>query len=177
MAVYRPLNFYKGEVEDSMEFGRQSQVVGLIRTIFLKRFESSSKAFEQSCENMVFKLLAFLEVNSINTKEKNRLQTWINDNDGILKKAEQNQIELFGGEESSDEEDLIPAELLDDFEEYSREEYQVEKIIDHTYSDLDQLVVFLSELKNMTPKNDDKLNTLFNLLMTDPHLKNSKVII
>ena len=63
-----------------------------------------------------------------------------------LKKAEQNQIELFGGEESSDEEDLIPAELLDDFEEYSREEYEVEKIIDDTYSDLDQLVVFLSEL-------------------------------
>ena len=177
LAIYRPLNFFKGEVEDAMEFGRQSQVVGLIRTIFLKRFESSSKAFEQSCENMLFKLLAFLEVNSINPKEKLHLKSWMEDNSGILKQAENNQIELFGGEESSDEEDLIPAELLEGFEELSRDEYKVEKIIGETYSDLDQLVVFLSELKTMTPKNDNKLETLYNLLMTDPDLMNSKVII
>ena len=177
LAIYRPLNFYIGEVEDAMEMGRQSQVVGLIRTIFLKRFESSSKAFEQSCENMLFKLLAFLEVNSNGLTEKNRLEKWINNNNGILKKAEQNQIELFGGEESSDEEDLIPAELLDNFEKYSRDDYEVDKIIDDTYSDLDQLVVFLAELRTITPKSDDKLNTLFNLLMTDPLLQNNKVII
>ena len=177
LAIYRPLNFFKGEVQDAMELGRQSQVVGLIRTIFLKRFESSSKAFEQSCENMLHKLLAFLELNAITPEEKSQLKTWMDDNIDILKEAEKNQIELFGGEESSDEEDLIPAELLDNFEELSRDEYEVEKIIKATYSDLDQLIVFLSELKTTSPKNDNKLQTLYNLLMTDKDLINNKVII
>ena len=101
----------------------------MIRTIFLKRFESSSKAFEQSCENMIYKLLAFLKLNVANSEEKKKLKTWIDDNIDILKEAEKNQIELFGGDELSEEEDLIPAELLDNFEELSRDEYEVEKII------------------------------------------------
>ena len=38
---------------------RQSQVVALIRTQFLKRFESSARAFEMSCQTLLLKLLTF----------------------------------------------------------------------------------------------------------------------
>ena len=50
LAIYYPLAFYKGPDTsiDPLEKGRQGQVVGLIRTQFLKRFESSAHAFETS---------------------------------------------------------------------------------------------------------------------------------
>jgi len=47
LSIYYPLHYYKGpdpEV-DAIEENRQKQVVGLIRTNFLKRFESSVYAF------------------------------------------------------------------------------------------------------------------------------------
>jgi hypothetical protein len=67
--------YYKGEDKsiDPFEEGRQKQVVGLIRTQFLKRFESSVCAFELSCDRLMRKLLAFLEVHSETDSEKRRL--------------------------------------------------------------------------------------------------------
>jgi len=66
LPMYYPLHWYIGpnKTIDSFEQGRQQQVVGLIRTQFLKRFESSVAAFEQSCDRLLQKLLAFLEVHS-----------------------------------------------------------------------------------------------------------------
>ena len=66
LPMYYPLAWYKGEDKsiDPFEEGRQKQVVGLIRTQFLKRFESSVAAFELSCDRLLKKLLAFLEVHS-----------------------------------------------------------------------------------------------------------------
>jgi hypothetical protein len=50
LPMYYPLAWYKGDDEsiDPFEKNRQRQVVGLIRTQFLKRFESSVAAFELS---------------------------------------------------------------------------------------------------------------------------------
>ena len=59
LAVYYPLAYYKGEddsVERAIAENRQKQVVSLIRTLFLKRFESSAIAFEQSCSSLLLKL-------------------------------------------------------------------------------------------------------------------------
>ena len=66
LAMYYPLAWYKGadDTIDPFEENCQRQVVGLIRTQFLKRFESSVAAFELSCERLLKKLLAFLEVHS-----------------------------------------------------------------------------------------------------------------
>ena len=54
---------------DPFEENRQRQVVGLIRTNFLKRFESSVAAFELSCDRLLKKLLAFLDVHSVSDAE------------------------------------------------------------------------------------------------------------
>ena len=64
LAIYNPLAYYKGDDKsiDPFDENRQKQVVGLIRTGFLKRFESSVAAFELSCDRLMRKLLAFLVV-------------------------------------------------------------------------------------------------------------------
>src|SRR5262249_53576324 len=78
LPMYYPLAWPKGENSsiDAFEENRQRQVVGLIRTQFLKRFESSVCAFELSCDRLMKKLLAFLEVHSETDAEKKRLERW-----------------------------------------------------------------------------------------------------
>ncbi len=53
LTIYNPLSKWKGPADApelaSFKEGRDAQVVSLIRTQFLKRFESSAHAFEQSC--------------------------------------------------------------------------------------------------------------------------------
>src|SRR5207249_596932 len=56
--------------------GRQKQIVGLVRTQFLKRFESSGHAFERSCDRLLRKLLAFVMKNAQTPEEKRRLERW-----------------------------------------------------------------------------------------------------
>ena len=72
LPMYYPLYWYRGTDKgiDPFEENRQRQVVGLIRTNFLKRFESSVAAFELSCDRLLKKLLAFLEVHSERDAEK-----------------------------------------------------------------------------------------------------------
>ena len=49
---------------DDFERGRQMQVVGLIRTLLLKRFESSAVSFQASCEDLLLKLLYFVQIHA-----------------------------------------------------------------------------------------------------------------
>src|SRR5205814_2383079 len=76
LAIYYPLAYYKGsDAEiDKFQEGRQKQVVALIRTLFLKRFESSSYAFRSSCEMLLLKLLAWATRHSFSTSEIKRLE-------------------------------------------------------------------------------------------------------
>ncbi len=66
LPIYYPLAYYRGPTPtiDPIEENRQAQVVGLIRTNFLKRFESSVYAFERSCDRLLRKLLAFVAKNN-----------------------------------------------------------------------------------------------------------------
>src|SRR5207247_646095 len=91
LAVYYPLAYYRGDDDtiDPLEQGRQAQVVGLIRTMFLKRFESSVWAFEQSCDRLLDKLLAFVQMHSETDAEVRRLERWKLQNAGILGYARQ----------------------------------------------------------------------------------------
>ena len=79
LPMYYPLHWYRGAGQgyrNRSRRNRQRQVVGLIRTNFLKRFESSVAAFELSCDRLRQKLLAFLEVHSESDAEKKRLERW-----------------------------------------------------------------------------------------------------
>ena len=179
LAMYYPLAWYKGPDKeiDPFEQNRQKQVVGLIRTNFLKRFESSVVSFELSCDRLLQKLLAFLEVHSETAAEKKRLEAWKLDNAEVLGYARKRQLELWAEDaDEAEDDDIVPQEMLDDVEHLSREEYDVSAMMGETFHDLDQIVHFLGEARRFEPKHDDKLQKLIRLLKTK-ELADQKVLI
>ena len=167
LPMYYPLHWYRGPNKeiDPFEENRQKQVVGLIRTNFLKRFESSVAAFEISCDRLLKKLLAFLEVHSERDAEEKRLERWKAQNADVLGYTVERQLELWGEEgEDAEDEDVVAQEMLDAVERLDRAEYDVEEMMAETFLDLDQIVQFLDEARKFEPKHDDKLRKLIRLL-------------
>ena len=170
LAIYYPLAHYIGPDEEINPFeeNRQKQVVGLIRTLFLKRFESSMHAFERSLDRLMRKLLAFVEVHSETDAERQRYDRWRQDNSDMVAYQPVEQLALFDVEDETDEtnldEDIVPQELLDNVEDLSRDEYDVAAILDETLQDLDRIARFLRVARRFTPSQDDKLKKLIRLL-------------
>ncbi|MFQ5474124.1 MAG: C-terminal helicase domain-containing protein, partial [Dehalococcoidia bacterium] len=142
----------------------------------LKRFESSVAAFELSCDRLLRKLLAFIEVHSETESEKKRLERWKAQHAEILGYELQRQFDLWGEGIEDEDEDIVPQEMLDAVDHLDREEYQVEEMITETFLDLDQIVLFLEEARKFEPKHDDKLKKLIRLLKTK-ELDGQKVLI
>ncbi len=178
LAIYFPLAYYIGPDEeiDPLAEGRQKQVVSLIRTQFLKRFESSIKSFEFSCASLFFKLLAFQEINSQTKSEKARLDKWKTKYSELLdyiriafRTIDEEDIEM--------DDDLIPDEILMRVQELPRDEYNVPDMLADNYFDLDQLVDFIKELAKFKPSHDDKLAALKRILKQNKFLSQHKVLI
>ncbi len=179
LPMYYPLAYAKVPVEDGFEENRQKQVVGLIRVLFLKRFESSARAFEASCQQLLLKVMAFVSVNSESKHEKSSLERWKIRHEELLGHVDTRQKELFGDFAPEDEpdEDIVPDEMLEAAEVLDRDTYDVPQMLSESLQDLDQLAEFLDELRKFKPQHDDKLRALIQLLKTDPVLKKHKVLI
>lgn len=177
LSVYDPVEFYLGDPEDIDPFRRTRlrNVVTLIRTQFLKRFESSVYSFETSCDRLLKKLLAFQKKHCETPHEIKLLERWIAQNEDLLNYNQAKQRDLWDEDEDDDPE-LIPAELLERWEKLERDEYDVAKIIDNTFLDLNALVKFLEETKRFRPEDDDKLKKLFRML-NSKEFAQKKVII
>lgn len=178
LAMYNPLAYSRKEMETADEKwveNRQKQVVGLIRVQLLKRFESSARAFQATCEDMLWRLLAFAEVNSESVAELKRIEEWKAEHQVLLGAIRERKRDLAA--EEADEEDVIPLEWLERAEELPRGEYKLAEILKDTFDDLDQLVIFLNELQDFMPEHDDKLQKLILMLQTDPLLSRHKVLI
>ena len=174
LAVYYPLHYYKGPDEsiDPMQEGRQKQVVGLIRTMLLKRFESSRRAFEFSCEDLMIRLIAF-----VRKHDEKLCSRWEKQHKDVIDHIRDHlQIRDKISEEEA-EEDYLPEEVLQDTDELSKEEYDVDKIVQETILDLDQLAVFIKDLIDVKDKKDDKIEQLVKTLQENELLKKHKVII
>lgn len=179
LPIYYPLAYYKGDDRsiDPWVENRQKQVVGLIRTGFLKRFESSVAAFELSCDRLMRKLLAFVEVHSETASEKNRLNRWEHQNAEVLDYVAHRQMELWKDDaDEEQDEDIIPQEFLESVTKLNRNEYEVVEMLQETFLDLDQIVSFLEEAKKFEPRHDDKLKKLIRLLKSK-ELETQKVLI
>ena len=178
LPMYYPLYWYKGPdtTIDRLAQGRQEQVVSLIRTQFLKRFESSVAAFMLSCDRLFAKVLAFVQVHSETDAEKGRLLRWKAQHEEILGYAHQLRLELWGDDEEADDEDVVPEEMLAQVPRLDRNEYDVPEMVSEAYLDLDQLVQFLGEARRFEPKHDDKLRKLLRLLKSK-ELAGQKVLI
>lgn len=180
LAVYYPYAYYTGKEEhiDALVEGRQRQVVALIRTQFLKRFESSVHAFRASCWNLLIKLLAWVEVHAESPHEKRLLERWKNQHASLINYAQKHQRELFGGTDDEEpDEDVIPEEMLEMVEKLPRDQFSIDEIISETILDLDQIAAFLKELDKFKPSQDKKLQALISLLKKDTVLKQHKVLI
>jgi superfamily II DNA or RNA helicase len=180
LAIYYPLAFYKGPDTSIDPFSQnaQKQVVSLIRTQFLKRFESSVTAFERSCERLLTKLLAWVTVHAETDSEDRQLEQWKGRHADMIGYVQSHQMELFGGEDNDEaDDDLVPEEMLEDVERLSRSEYDVPAIFGETMQDLDQIAAFIDQLRKFKPTNDDKLKSLVKLLKTDKVLSSQKVMI
>ena len=183
LSIYYPLAYWKGPTDapelKSFNKGRQAQVVSLIRTQFLKRFESSAHAFEQSCWRLLKKLLAWVEVHAESQHQKNRIERWKLKNTKLIGYATAHQQELWpSGTDADDEDrDFLSQEDLDGIEKLDPSLYKVEEILDVTFEDLNQIVDFLNLGAKVDPAKDDKLKALVKMLKSDKDLKDRKVII
>lgn len=180
LPMYYPLAYSKVPVADGFEDNRQKQVVGLIRILFLKRFESSASAFESSCQQLLRKVMAFVQVNSTTKHEQSALERWRIHQEELLGDVQKRQHQLFdnGGEDDAEqEEDVIPEEMLAAVDLLDRDQFDVPQMLSESLQDLNQLAEFLNELRQFKPSHDDKLRALIQLLKTDPVLKKHKVMI
>ena len=184
LGIYYPLAYFKWPEESdeirkkkAFEENRQKQVVSLIRTMFLKRFESSAHAFERSCNRLLLKLLAWITRHSETEAENRRLEIWKRQHDKLIGYVHSRQLEFWGGDEEDADEDIITEEMLEDVEYLPRDEYNVEDILADSYMDLNQIAEFLNELQKFKPRHDDKLKALIKLLKSDEILCKHKVLI
>ncbi len=168
LAMYYPLAYYTGPEEvDSFAENRQRQVVSLIRTMFLKRFESSVYAFEKSLERLMRKQLAFVTANSEPGTQSERLDAWMRLHADTIDYRPELQLGLALAEDEEDEdqeEDVIPPELLEAAAVLPQDQYDVSTILDSTFEDLDEIVRFLETMERIKPEQDDKLRKLARLL-------------
>ena len=178
LAIYYPLAYYKGPDSSikPLEQGRQREVVSLIRIQFLKRFESSARSFEMSCQTLLLKLLAWAKKHSQADAEKRRIERWMNQHSELIDYVRERQGE-FNDEEEEPEEDAISEEMLESVEELDRNDYKIEEMLTETFLDLEQVAEFLKELQKFKASQDDKLTALIELLKTDTVLAQHKVLI
>ena len=179
LAIYYPLAYYIGSDEAKIaafDKGRQESVVRLIRTGFLKRFESSAESFRMSCWRLLKKLLAWSEVHSTTTRHHSLIERWKNQNQKLLGGLVAVEKKLNGLEEEDDE-DLLSMADMAAVEKLDPAEYDIDAILDETRLDLDQIVKFLSVLEGFKPSQDKKLTALKKLLKGDAVLSKHKVII
>lgn len=182
LGVYYPLAYFKGErgtgEEAVLEEGRQRQVVTLIRTQFLKRFESSSAAFQMSCWRLFQKLLAWVEVHAEDAHGKRRLERFKTKHAALIGYVQAHQHVLFPDESEEDEvEPILTEEMLAAVEKLDPAQYKVDELMDDCFDDLEQLAEFIALVQEVTPAKDDKLQALMRLLKKDKVLKDQKLIL
>jgi len=186
LAMYNPTSYRYEEVKGEKEIlrkGREGVLVVLIRTIFLKRFESSTKAFEVSCWALMGKLMAWLEVNIEDKSDKEMYTSWKNRNSEMLTSYDVKQRQLFPADQKANDDraDRVLS-ALDGFsttwvEKLDKKEYKLPQMIRETLNDLETLTDILCEALKVEPSKDQKVQKLISLLKDDSKLKGQKVII
>ncbi|MDR2391095.1 MAG: phospholipase D-like domain-containing protein, partial [Planctomycetota bacterium] len=169
---YRPDDFLKnGKEKDDLESGRQRQVVSLIRTQFLKRFESSAEAFSASSRRLLAKLLAWMERHADRIGKRKHWERWKKEHVEILMKIGENFTDKLGQEE-----DVEAPETADLFDALDPEKYDLGRMYEETMLDMEGLIRFIGQTDGAEKCADDKFAELCRLL-AGPELKGQKVLI
>ena len=189
LAIYNTVRYHRNP-ERQIE-NRQKQIVGLIRTLVLKRLESSWRAFEATIENLLLNMAEWLERyaperfamwEGTNTRWWGVVQKHIRDRlqeDGILT---QNTLETLlnsvASNPSEEEDDLASVETDDDF---VPEDHDLDRLFGDVVDDMNFLTGLLSRIYRLfyadelgnepDTRQDDKLQQLLNLLKKYPNEK------
>jgi superfamily II DNA or RNA helicase len=178
LAIYNTSAYHNDPDKRTAEY--QKLIVGLIRTLLLKRLESSFKAFEASVEDLLAKMADFLKRYSpvlFEAWTTTNKRWWSLVQTHILQRLEREEAET----ENEEDEGLF--ETADDFDP---SELDMERLAQDVMSDMEQLTQFLSKIyrrfyvkegEEEDPQKDDKLQKLLGLLRDDELLKDQKVII
>ena len=180
LAIYNTSAYHKDPDKRTVEY--QKLVIGLIRTLLLKRLESSFKAFEASVEDLLAKMARFLQYYSSELFEawdKTNRRWWKLVQDHITERLERNEAET-----ENEEEDEVP----DFAEDFDPEQHDMDKLLVDVQEDMEQLTNFLSKIyrrfyvkgkegEEEDPERDDKLQKLLQHLKGDEILKDQKVLI
>lgn len=180
LAIYNPVSYLVTPTEeDDFEAGRQKQVVALIRTLFLKRFESSAKAFEKSCWRLLHRLLVWAEIHASSSHDRHRLERWKTKHAKLMELAghggEMVQADFWADDDKDVE--FITDAHRDAVEKLDPSIYRVDDMLDDTIDDLEQLAEFLKLVGDVRPERDSKLTALTKLLKEEKELAGRKVII
>lgn len=166
LALYCTEAYRKGEKAEK-KLLEQKQVVGLIRTLLLKRLESSYKAFEASVEDLLANMADFLKAYA-----PEKFDGWVTANDRYWKRIKDHQRwRLEVGEDEDEEENDLPESRRID-----QDEYHMDRLLADLVEDMNVLLEFLAKIAKRfytvddkeDPAKDDKLQKLLALLTGEP---------
>jgi superfamily II DNA/RNA helicase len=180
LAIYNTSAYHKDPDKQKVEY--QKLVIGLIRTLLLKRLESSFKAFEASVEGLLAKMAEFLKRYSPDMFEawdKTNRRWWKLVQDHINQRLERDEADT-----EDEEEDEVPDWMAD----FNPDDHDMEKLFRDVQEDMRLLTEFLSKIyrrfyfkesegEREDPAKDEKLQKLIKLISADEILKDQKVII
>jgi len=169
LGIYQPTAYQAGPDQKTALY--QKQVVGLIRTLLLKRLESSFKAFEASVESLLEKMARFLRY-----YDPERFEAWANANRRwwrIVQDHISERLERAEGE--PEEEDDLPEEQRD----LDPTQIDMDRLLSDVEQDMHELTSILSKIyrrfyqkglegQKVDPSKDDKLQKLLALLTSEP---------
>lgn len=188
LPMYYPLAFARNPELNRVNRNRQAQVVALIRTTFLKRFESSIAAFAGSSSDLAVKIASWISKYSSGKPEiEQAIEAWRKRVAPTLSSIHEN---FRPGIEIADldfEDDADPFEI-ENVGELNDEEYRIDEMIESALEDLEQLTMFMESCVKVGHANDDKIHQLVKLLageephdpadpVFDPVIKNQKVLV
>ena len=182
LAIYNTVKYHK-KPEKWIKQSKK-QVIGLIRTLVLKRLESSWRAFEATVENLLLKMADWLKKHA-----PERFDLWEGTNrrwwrvvqehilerlqeDGILSQTTpENLQQTVTANPAEEEDDLAAIEPEDDF---VPEDHDVDRLFDDVVDDMNFLTILLSRIYRLfyadqlasepATEQDDKLQQLLKLL-------------
>ena len=181
LAIYNKSHYKKHKDQEEQHY--QQLLVGLIRTLLLKRLESSFKAFEASVEDLLAKMADFLRHHN-----PDKYAAWTQTKTRWWKLAQAHIAERLEKDEP-DTENEEDEGLLDIKEEIlSDKEYDLNKLCGDILEDMEHLTSTLSKIYRRfyqkdkegrveDPQKDTKLQTLIDTLQNEPLLHNQKVLI
>ena len=173
LAPYNLESYVKEGIEvDEMERGRETALVGIFKSRYLKRFESSIEAFRIS----ISRALAFQKT----------FESYILDGRVLRSDDFQKAMRFLAREDEED--DATPRSLADELDtndearsalegmaEIDPARYDLRKLHQAVQSDVDTLTALWQKVKQIGPERDAKLDTLKKLLAGE--LRDRKVLV